>query len=48
MNALFVREDLIGDRFLGVDRPASFHYVCPHYYAWFGYPVRPVPEAEEN
>jgi hypothetical protein len=40
INAFFVRNDLVGSRFLGIDRPASFHYVRPHYYDWFGYPVR--------
>ncbi len=43
INAFFVRSDLIGSKFLGVDRPTSFHYVRPNYYDWFGYPVRTVP-----
>jgi len=43
INAFFVRSDLVGSKFLGVDRPTSFHYVRPHYYDWFGYPVRAVP-----
>ncbi len=42
-NAFFVRDDLLGTKFLGVDRPTSFHYVRPHYESWFGYPVRLVP-----
>ena len=43
INAFFVRNDLVESKFLGVDRPTSFHYVRPHYDDWFGYPVSAVP-----
>ncbi len=43
VNAFFVRSDLVGTKFLGADRPASFHYVRPHFENWFGYPVKLVP-----
>lgn len=43
VNAFFVRGDLVDSKFVGVDRPASFHYVAPHYDDWFGHPVRAVP-----
>jgi hypothetical protein len=42
INAFFVRSDLVGTKFIGLDQPASFHYVAPHYDAWFGHPVRIV------
>lgn len=44
VNAFFVRGDLVDSKFLGIDRPTSFHYVAPHCAAWFGNPVREVPE----
>jgi hypothetical protein len=43
VNAFFVRSDLVDGKFLGVDRPTSFHYVAPHCGSWFGNPVRLVP-----
>ena len=43
VNAFFVRSDFVDEKFLGVDRPTSFHYVAPHCGSWFGNPVRLVP-----
>jgi hypothetical protein len=42
VNAFFIRENLASTKFLGRDRPASFHYVSPHYAGSFGYPVRKI------
>ena len=39
VNAIFVRKDVAGGLFDGLDQPPSYHYVAPYYDWWFGHPV---------
>ena len=41
LNAFFVREDLLGDRFPSAVRGTSYHYAAPLYGMGFGHPLRP-------
>jgi hypothetical protein len=42
VNAFFVREEDARAAFDGLAACPSYHYVAPHYDAWFGHPVKRV------
>jgi hypothetical protein len=46
VNAFFVRDDLLGDRFPTAGRGARYHYKAPLYEPGFGHPVRPQVDAK--
>jgi len=39
VNAVFVRNDVAGEAFDGLNQPPAYHYVAPYYDWWFGHPV---------